>query len=242
MILPFLLLLQAAPGVEQGRYDACVKLIAADASKAAAVAEAWRNASGGVPARQCLGLAYAAQALWPEAAAAFEQAATDAETQRDGRAGTLWSQAGNAALAGGDPARARGFLDRALALSVLTAAYSGEALLDRGRADVALADMSAARRDIDAALGLVPADPMAWLLSATLARRESDVPRARRDIAKAVLLAGDDAAVLYEAGNVAFVSGDTAGAAAAWRSAAGTATDTPARAAAKAALAAMPAP
>lgn len=240
MILPLLFLLQAATSVEQGRYDTCTKLIAADAGKAAAVADAWSRVNGGVPARQCLGLAYAAQALWPEATAAFAQAAGDAETQQDGRAATLWAQAGNAALAGGDPARARGYLDRALALPVLGAPYRGEALLDRGRADVAADDPAAARRDIDEALGLVPGDPMAWLLSATLARRVQDVSRARHDIAKAVLLAGNDATVQYEAGNVAYVGGDAAGAAAAWRRAAAAGPETSAGRAAAAALAAAP--
>ena len=57
---------------------------------------------------------------------------------------------------------------------------------------------------------------VAWLLSATLARRQNDMVRARNDIAKALKRAGDDAAVQLEAGNIAVLSGDEAGARAAW--------------------------
>jgi len=69
-------------------------------------------------------------------------------------------------------------------------------------------DLPGARIDIDKALALVPADPFGWYLSAALARREGKLERAKTDIAKAVELGGDDAAVLLEAGNIAGVAGD----------------------------------
>jgi Flp pilus assembly protein TadD len=62
-------------------------------------------------------------------------------------------------------------------------------------------------------------DPLVWLLSATLARRMSDLPRAQKDIAQALRLASDDASVQLEAGNVAALAGDEAGAKAAWSAA-----------------------
>jgi len=241
-----LLLLQAAralpahpappPNPAEKRYEACVALIERDAAKAATEAEAWRTGGGGLPAKQCLGLAFVAQERWGPATAAFEQAAREAEIQRDGRAATLWVQAANAALAGDEAIRARDDLDHALALPVLASPLRGEALLDRARADVAAGDPKTARTDLDAALKLVAADPMAWLLSATLARRDGDAARAGKDIAEAVRLAGDDAAVQYEAGNVAMLAGHADEAKAAWRIAVKAGADTPAGQAAALAL------
>jgi tetratricopeptide (TPR) repeat protein len=214
--LLFLAAQAAAPDANEARYESCVALTRTDPTKAVAEADAWRVASGGLLARQCLGLAYVAQERWGPAAIAFEQAARDAEIQRDGRAANLWVQAGNAALAGDDPAKARQLLDRALALPVLSDAMRGEAHIDRARADVASGDFDGARADLDRALALVPADPMAWLLSANLALRRNDLHRAKGHIDEALRLAPDDAAVAYEAGNVAAASHDEKGALSQW--------------------------
>jgi tetratricopeptide (TPR) repeat protein len=207
-MLPFLLLAAATatPDASQ-RFKDCVALIRQNAEKAIAEAEAWRTTGGGLPARQCLGLAYAAAERWPSAATAFEQAARDAELQRDGRAANFWVQAGNAALANDEPVRAKTAFDRALALPVLSEAMRGETLMDRARAGVAADDPAAARTDLDAALKLVPEDPMGWLLSATLARRQKELPRAEKDIREAARLAPEASAIAYEQGNVAYEQG-----------------------------------
>jgi tetratricopeptide (TPR) repeat protein len=228
----------AAPAAPAGdsRFDACTALVKTDPAKAAAQAEAWRVAGGGLLARECLGIALAAQERWAPANIAFEQAATDAEIQRDGRAANLWVQAGNAALAGDDAGKARQAFDRALKLPVLSDAMRGEAHLDRARAAVELNDLRAARADIDQSLKLVPADPLAWLLSATLARRQKDKDRAATDIAHAAQLAPDDPAVIFETGNVAELRGDHAAAQAAWARAAEKDPEGPAGKAAMAAL------
>lgn len=236
-MIPLLLFAAAATASpEQTRFAACAKLVETDPAKAAAEGEAWRIANGGLLARQCLGLAYSAQGRWAPAAVAFEQAARDAEIQRDGRAATLWVQAGNAALAGDDPGKAKMAFDRALALPVMSNAMRGEAYLDRARAGVASNDLPGARADLDKAIGLVPADPMAWLLSANLALRQNDLPRAQGHIAEAVRLAPDDAAVAYEAGNVAAASGAQEAALVAWKRAAEAEPDSPAGQAAALAL------
>lgn len=180
------------------RFNDCVRQIAADHEKAIAGAEAWRAAGGGVPARHCLGLAYVAAERWLPAAIAFEQAAAEAESKGDGRAATLWVQAGNAALAGDDAVKARAALDHALALPVLSGMQRGEALMDRARADVAVDDLKAARTDLDEAIKLVPADPMGWLLSAALARRQGDTDRAHNDLAQAEKLAPGDPGIAAE--------------------------------------------
>lgn len=238
-MIPLLILAAqaAAPAPNAARYESCVALTRTDPAKAVAEADAWRIAAGGLLARQCLGLAYVAQERWGPAAIAFEQAARDAEIQRDGRAATLWVQAGNAALAGDDPAKARHLLDRALALPVMSDAMRGEAHIDRARAGVAAGDLDGARADLDRALALVPADPMAWLLSANLALRRNDLSRANGHITEALRLAPDDAAVAYEAGNVAAASEDGSGALTQWERAAKLDPDSPAGQAAALALA-----
>jgi tetratricopeptide (TPR) repeat protein len=169
-----------------------------------------------VPAGQCLGLAQTATGNWKGAADTFASVADLAEQTRDGRAANLWVSAGNAALAGGDAARARTLIDRATGLPTLPDQMRGEAFLDRARADVALAELPQARTDMDQALALVPGDPMAWLLSATLARRAGDNTRARTDIGEATKRAPSEPAILFESGNIYAAAGDVAQARGEW--------------------------
>ncbi|TGX55075.1 tetratricopeptide repeat protein [Sphingomonas gei] len=208
----------AAPqaGQEPPRFAACMDLATGDPSQGVTAAGQWRTDGGGMLARQCLGVAYANQKRWPSAAAAFEEAAREAETSRDARASNYWAQAGNAWLAAGEHVKARAALDAALASGHLAGLALGEARLDHARALVAAGDADGARADLDRALQDAAADPLAWLLSATLARRQGDLPRAKTDIAEALKRAADDAQVQLEAGNIAASAGDEAGARAAW--------------------------
>ena len=225
-----------APPPEQARFERCAELAASNPVAALAEAGEWRIAGGGLLARQCEGLAYATQKRWAPAAAAFEGAARAAETVGDGRAATYWVQAGNAALLGREFAKARGAFDAALARGVITGADLGEVHLDRARARVALGDKAGARGDIDQALKLVPADPLAWLLSATLARQTGDLGRATTDIGEASRRSPDDASVALEAGNIAVLSGSDAAARVAWEAAVRNAPASPAGKAAAEAL------
>lgn len=192
----------------RAQFRACTALIKESPDKAIAAADSWRLKGGGLEARQCLGLAYSAAGRWAPAAAAFEQAAREAETKKDASSGDFWVQSGNAWLAAGNPTNAVKAFDAALATSSLQAELRGEAHLDRARAGVALGDLPGARADMDKGLALVPGDPLGWYLSAALARRQSDLARARTDISKAVDLAPREASILLEAGNIAGLSGD----------------------------------
>lgn len=192
-----------------------------------AAAEA-RARRGGAGLRACLALALAAQDRYAEAGAAFAEAARDAELAHDSHAADYWAQAGNAWLAAGDAAKARGALDAALAAGTLVELQRGEAHLDRARALVALGDAAAARADLDQALTTAGDDPLGWLLSATLARRGGDLSRARADIAQALRRSADDASVQLEAGNIAAAGGDADRAKAAWQEAVRLAPDAPA--------------
>ena len=222
---------------QEARYVRCVALARTDPAAARTEAADWSNAGGGARARGCAGLAHAGQADWPAAAAAFADGAREAEIAHDGRAADYWAQAGNAWLAGGRTEEARRALDAALAAGTLTGASLGEAQLDRARALVAGGEADAARVDLDGAVTNAPDDPLAWLLSATLARRAGDIPRARKDIAEALRRSPDDASVRLEAGNIAALAREDAGARAAWAEAARIAPDAAAGHAAVAALA-----
>lgn len=219
MFLALLAAAAVAQSPDEARFDACVALSDADPAAALTEAAGWRSKGGGVLARQCEGLAYAAQKRWAPAATAFEQAAREAERDRDGRAARIWVQAGNAALAGGDAAKARGFLESAIVSGVLTGEELGEAYLDRARAAAMAGQSRIARSDLDQALKLVPADPLGWLLSAVLARRDGDLARATNDIEEAAKRAPDDPGVMLEAGNIAVLAGSAAAARTAWEAA-----------------------
>ena len=204
--------------------ESCATLAASDPVAAERRALIYRSANG----RACLGLALAGQDRFAQAAPAFEEAARVSELARDGAAARYWAQAGNAWLAAQDAAKARAALNAALAAGTLTGLERGEAALDRARALVALDDTKAARADLDLALKDAGDDPLAWLLSATLARRTGDLGRARADIAQALRRAADDAQVQLEAGNIAAQAGDESGAKTAWAEAARLAPDRPA--------------
>jgi tetratricopeptide (TPR) repeat protein len=228
VILPLTLLLTAAPvtgpigdGTVQAHFDACAKQSDIDPAGAQQTAIAWAKTGGGVAAAQCLGIARSATGDWKGAAEAFSTAADLADKiHQPLAAASAWVSAGNAALAAGDAANARTALSTAIASPDLPDPLKGEAYVDRARAGVAAGDNQAARADLDQAVSLVPADPMAWLLSATLARRMNDDIRAAADIKEAMLRAPNQSDVLYEAGNIAASSGDMDDARAQWTRAA----------------------
>lgn len=221
-----LAVLLAAPVQAGPPAPSCIAQTRSDPAAAERAARA--TVGGGATSRQCLGLALAAQDKFADAAAAFTEAARAGELARDGKAADYWAQAGNAWLAAGDAAKARTALDAALAAGTLEGLARGEAHLDRARALVATGQSAAARTDLDQAVALAADDPLAWLLSATLARRTGDLSRARTDIAQALRRSADDAQVQLEAGNIAAAAGDADKAEAAWREAARLAPDAPA--------------
>lgn len=226
----------SSPAGDDDRYAHCVGLIDGDAAKAQAYADTWQADGGGVLARLCRGGAYGHLGQWTAAASEFEAAARAAEAAHDPHAATAWVQAGNAQLIAGRPAPARRDFDAALATGQLTGGALGEARLDRARAAVATGDLTGARSDIDAALTTASDDPLAWLLSATLARRMGDLGRATTDIRRALDLSPDDASVHLEAGNIAASEGDADGAKAAWAAAIKASPDSPQAASARVAL------
>jgi tetratricopeptide (TPR) repeat protein len=243
-VIPALaLLLAAAPGPADTRptperFEACVKQSDTNPAAAQKIAAEWASSGGGVPAAQCLGIARSAAGDWKGAADAFVVAAGLAEGMQDKNAPSLWVSAGNAALAGGDPSRAKAALGNAINTPGFAGLMRGEAFLDRARAGVALNDLASARGDMNEALRLAADDPMAWLLSATLARRMGDTTRATSDIEQAATRAPNDPDVLFESGNIAAAAGDIAKARGDWTKAAAADPKSPAAESARAELAA----
>lgn len=131
-------------------------------------------------------------------------------------AAQFWAQAGLGWLEAGEAGRARVALDRALS-QPLPRAAQGELRLHRARADAALNDPAAARADLDAAVALLPGDPVPLVLSASFARRTGDFERASRDLEAAWALASDDPLVLLESGRLALAAGEPEQASVAWR-------------------------
>lgn len=219
LLLPLLAATAAtAQTSEAQRYHDCLALVRQKPADGETAANAWRLAGGGARARQCLGLAYVAEGRYPAAATAFENGARLAETAHEPVAADLWAQAGNAALLAGDNASADAWLGAAL-VATREPGKRGAILVDRAHAAVALGKPARARGDLDEAVKLTPDDPDAWLLSATLARRDKQLKRAETDIAEAAKRAPNDPDVLLEQGNIAGLAGRADEAKARWRAA-----------------------
>lgn len=204
------------PPAYAAKFKQCIDAVNADANKGLEFAAEWVVTGGSFYARQCQGYGLARSSRWVAAEVAFAQAANLAEITKDKDAARLWAQAGNAALAGKDFAKARSDFDAAIAHGLPNGVHKGEAYLDRARAHVGLRDMPAARADLNRAIEQVPADPLAWLLSATLARQTDELALAEKHIAEAARLAPDDAAVALEEGNIAVMARKDEAAKAAW--------------------------
>lgn len=216
------------PAEYAASFQSCLDQAMDSPDAGVAFAQTWRIEGGSFYARQCMGFAYARAERWAPAIVAFEQAAEEAERSGEmAQAGRLWAQAGNAALAGGDMAKARVDFDAALARGLPDGMEKGEVHLDRARALVALGENKAARQSLDVALDQTPRDPLGWLLSATLARRSGDLRLAQAHIARAVQLSPDDASVALEEGNVAILTSHEDVARAAWQRAVRIAPDSP---------------
>lgn len=190
------------------RFNECVDLAVDDPASGIVEANKWRIEGGGFLARHCLGFAYAEQFNWTAATTNFANAAREAEIAKYPRVANFWAQAGNAALAGNQPDKALEYLNAALVQGTLLGLEKGEVHLDRARAHVALNDYEAAKTEFAIVHELAPQDPLAWLLSATLARRMGNLSLAKADIAVAATLAARDPAIALEAGNIAYDGGD----------------------------------
>jgi len=228
LILPFPLFAQAAteipsavPTIEDDKLRLCVEQAASDPTTALAEASKWvAQARGSARSKplQCLGHVYSMLLRWDAAEAAFAEAASVAAPGDPLRLAAVLGQAGNAALAGNKPDRALVHFDAALNQPSGAPAARGQLQLDRARALVALDRTDDARAAFAAAQTDAPDEPLVWLLSATFARRSSDLVTAQRLIEVAARLAPSDADIGLEAGVIAVLDGREAAARQSWQS------------------------
>jgi len=235
------------PVTPHSRLQICLDQAATSPIEAIDDAEMWRDAVTGAAQAEpqlCLGSAHARLENWAEAEEAFTAGRDAAPVSDNALRAKLGAMAGNAALAQGAADRALPVLDAAAGAASAAGdiALTGEIAIDRARALVAL------KRENEAAAALVEArtsaanNSLAWLLSATLSRRQGKLAAAQAQIATAAELAPRDPEVGLEAGVIAMLAGNEAAARKSWQSAIDTAPDSEAAASAKAYLAQLGTP
>lgn len=197
------------------KLKACLDGIGAAPASAITEAQAWLARARGIEraqAGQCLGVAQTETGEWLAAAASFTAARDAVPAGQSRYRAQLGSIAGAAALAGGDATRALTLLDAARGDAAGTNALLNDIAVDRSRALVALGRIAEARVALGEARAADPADAEAWLLSATLSRREGDLVSAQSQIEKAATLAASEPAIGLEAGVIAALGGNDAAA------------------------------
>lgn len=205
------------------RFRQCLEAAASDGESGILAAQAWRDRSSGVEAArasQCLGNAYNYQARWAEAEDAF-LAARDAEpADQPGRRAVLGAMAGQAALDHQQPEGAEAHYRRAHedALRSGRLSLAGSIAADWSRALVALGRLDDAEKALTEARVASPDNPLGWLLSATLARRQDRLAEAQQWIERAAELMPVDPDIGLEAGVIAVLSGRDAAARKSWES------------------------
>lgn len=191
------------------RYDGCIRAIPTHAAEAEEFAIQWRARGGGLPARHCQALAELQQGRYQTAMISLVAAARTAEQQKSPFAPDFWGQAGNAAMLAGEDAQALTYFNTAITQAGDADPVRAAGLhVDRARALTDAGRLDDARADLDKALELRRDDPIAWTLSAALARRQDDMGRAVREIAEASDLAPSDPDVMFEQANIAAANGD----------------------------------
>lgn len=207
----------------QTRMQQCLGLVKSAPLDAVDTAEAWRDSVKGsarTEPEKCLGLALARLQQWDDAEKAFAAAAGNAAANEREVKARLGAMAGNAALAAGNPERALAYLDAAHsdAIGSSDGGLIGDVALDRARALVAL------KRDGDAAASLLearektPMSAQAWLLSATLSRRQGRLDEAQAQIVRAAEIEPVDPEIGLEAGVIAVLAGRQDAARKSWQS------------------------
>lgn len=229
---------EAARPPSRAAIDVCLDTARDDPAKARALADEWVARTSGAQratGQHCLGVAAGNAGDWPAASAAFLAARDGASEPRfRARMGAL---AGSALLAQDRPVEALAALDAAQALAASDGPLGSEIAQERAVALVTL------KRDADAVAALAqartlgPDDAHAWLLSATLSRRQNDLAAAQAQIEKAASLDPRDPGIGLEAGVIAALGGRDAAARQSFQSVIAAAPDSAEAAAARAYLA-----
>lgn len=218
--------------------NGCLLAVESDPERSAEVARAALASAQGrekVRAGLCLGVALADLDRWGEARTAFTQARDTADPSDHLSRARLGAMAGNAALADGKAGDALMLLGPAAteAKTASDGALGASIALDRARALVSLGQNGEAAAALADARTADPDNAQAWLLSATLARRQKNLIEAQTQIEKAAQLAPQDPEVGLEAGVIAVLGGRDEAARRSWTSVLNTSPDSPAAVTAK---------
>ncbi len=231
VLLPLLAqapLAETQASLPEARLAACIKQAREDLTTAVVVADDWlehlKGSERAYPL-ECFGIIYTRQMQWAEAEQAFTEA-RDALSQQEGRRrARLGAMAGNAALADEREEDALALLDMALidmgmpdARGAGDTAGAGDIEIDRARALVALGRPAEAEDALQRARRDAPQNHEAWLLSATLARRQGGLADAQAYIQTAAALRPVDLATGLEAGLIAALAGRMEAARKSWQS------------------------
>lgn len=195
-------------------------------------------------ALRCRGSALVALERWDDAETAFLAARDATPAANHEPRARLSAMGGNAALAKGANEQALRNFDaaRADAVAAGNEQLTGDIQTDRSRALVALGREDEAVMALDEARSLVPQNAEAWLLSATLSRRQGNLAEAQSQIEQALGRSPIDPEIGLEAGVIAVLSGRDGAARLSWKSVVRIAPGTPAAEAATAYLAQLDAP
>lgn len=211
------------PAAPEGGEAGCMDAVQADPAGTADMArQAMTKAQGRerVRAGLCLGLALSELDRWDDARTAFMQARDAADPADHLSRARLGGMAGNAALAGGKAQEALDLLAPAVAAAKMAddQALVAAITTDRARALVSLEQLDEAALALSDARTADPDNGQAWLLSATLSRRQNKLTNAQAQIEKAAQLAPEDPDVGLEAGVIAVLSGREDAARKSWKS------------------------
>lgn len=209
--------------LDEDRLVVCLDKARTDPTTAISDASQWLGEASGAQdsyPQQCLGMAYTALLRWQAAEQAFLAARDALPADAHFRRAQLGAMAGNAALAENRAAAAL----VALNLAAQDAEAAGDDALhalmqtDRARALVLQGDETRAGMALEKARTLDPQSPYAFLLSATLARRQGKLAEAQSFIETAAALAPRYPEIGLEAGVIAMLDGREDAAKASWQS------------------------
>ena len=206
-----------------GRLESCLYKARTDPGTARDVAEGWRDVADAIEAAQaghCLGYAESQLGNFADAQDAFTAALISVPAEERVYRARLGAMAGNAALADGKPGDAVQLLAAAReeALASADSGLIGQVTLDYSRALVANGEQAGAELALAEARISTPDNPLAWLLSATLSRRQGKLAEAQAQIEQAARLAPRDPEVGLEAGVIAILDGREDAARKSWQS------------------------
>ena len=212
----------AAPPATQ--LQNCLQRAMANPADGIDEAEGWlaaaKTMSDRAGARQCQAMALTRLDGWAEAGTLFLAARNETPANEPGERARLGALAGNALLVSGDTVAGLDALDHAhgAAHTANDGKLNGVIQIDRARALVTLGRIEEASSALEEARYELPDNHQAWLLSATLARRQGKLVQAQRQIERAAALMPVDPEIGLEAGVIAVLWGRDDAARLSWQS------------------------